>query len=484
MRYLNYDPSLSQPPPVALHFPLPVAFTSLSRCSSFPSLPRLFTSPSRCAPLPSPVALHFPLPLRFTSPSRCASLPPSVALLILPCWFTCANASYTEGSPFPRTHHSTPASPPSPAVAGALAPSVSVGHQHHQRRSLAAPRLPLPSLRQPRLECPLPPLVHPSLPALLLSHCPLPPTTLHRTPLLLHALTPRRAASIGYKQQYPSHTPTSLLLLSLTPLCYTSPTPVPTRPPLPSSFRTLSHAHCPTPLVKKPDCPPSCPSLPPVHSPIPSRPIPHSPSAFSHAIILPFPNANPQLPPLTSLSPTSLRPIPNSPSETSPFYPCHPLFPPLGLSSSLPPSTHVILSSPLYPCHPLFPPLPMSSSLPPSTHVILSSPLYPSSSLPPSTHVILSSPLYPCHPLFPPLPMSSSLPPSTHVILSSPLYPCHPRCPLLPHPHSPTHPPFAPHQGLEATVRGLAFVGDSSAPLPPPTPSLPSPPSVCSQPRA
>ncbi|CAI5943096.1 unnamed protein product [Closterium sp. NIES-64] len=249
----------------------PVGFNPLSRCSS----------------LPSRIALHFPLPLLFTSLSRCSSLP-STVVLAPPCY-------HPAHSPVALSSLAHPVSPtpsllPVSLFAGAIAPSVSVGQQHHQRLCLATPRLPPPALLQPRLDCPLPPPVHLSLTALLVPHCPFPTigfplpsssscpsasspssahsssasstplthlglsgasvappsslfpshelasfthldpshsrgatlptpylTTLHRTPILLHALTPRRAASIGYKQQYPLRTSTSLLLLTLTP---------------------------------------------------------------------------------------------------------------------------------------------------------------------------------------------------------------------------------------------------------------------------
>ncbi|CAI5942156.1 unnamed protein product [Closterium sp. NIES-65] len=228
----------------------PVGFTPLSRCSS----------------LPSRIALHFPLPLLFTSLSRCSSLP-STVVLAPPCY-------HPAHSPVALSSLAHPVSPtpsllPVSLFAGAIAPSVSVGQQHHQRLCLATPRLPPPALLQPRLDCPLPPPVHLSLTALLVPHCPFPTigfplpsssscpsasspssahssasstplthlglsgasvappsslfpshelasfthldpshsrgatlptphlTTLHRTPILLHALTPRRAASIA-----------------------------------------------------------------------------------------------------------------------------------------------------------------------------------------------------------------------------------------------------------------------------------------------
>ncbi|CAI5985752.1 unnamed protein product [Closterium sp. NIES-64] len=162
-----------------------------------------------------------------------------------------------------------PSSRSSTPLAGALAPSVSVGSSitgasaalllafprllsanlswtalsHHPSTppsppctSPTAPSLPLASLSPPPHPLPLPHLLLfsllplPSSPPRVLTHhdlchsrgatLPPPPhrTSLHRTPLLLHALTPRPAASCGYKQQYPSHTSTSPLLLSLTPL--------------------------------------------------------------------------------------------------------------------------------------------------------------------------------------------------------------------------------------------------------------------------
>ncbi|CAI6009180.1 unnamed protein product [Closterium sp. NIES-65] len=142
----------------------------------------------------SPLLTHFPPSLAFNPPF---SLPRICLLLSL-----LGSVPFTP-LPFPSPpRHSSPSPTPTP---------------------------PFPFARPP-LTCLFHPLTH-----LVLSHSrgatlPPPPhlTTLHRTPLL-QDLTPRPAASSGYKQQYPSHTSTSTLLLSLTPLCYTSPTPVPTR---------------------------------------------------------------------------------------------------------------------------------------------------------------------------------------------------------------------------------------------------------------
>ncbi|CAI5496318.1 unnamed protein product [Closterium sp. Naga37s-1] len=101
---------------------------------------------------PTPTILFPPPPL----PLRLQSL---VHLRHLSVWGSSITNASAPLLPFPHSHHplSTPASPPSPAVARSLAPSVSVGQQHHQRLCLAAPRLPPPALRQPRLDCPLPP---------------------------------------------------------------------------------------------------------------------------------------------------------------------------------------------------------------------------------------------------------------------------------------------------------------------------------------
>ncbi|CAI5988915.1 unnamed protein product [Closterium sp. NIES-65] len=233
--------SPSLPPPVAftspsrrLHIPLPspslpppVAFTSLSRrlhsLLPSPSLPPpvAFTSPSR--------RLHFPLP----SPS----LPPPISLLILP------SPSLPRLTLFPLLLRYPPAlsvclpcsfssqSPPQSPTTSSTIPFTPLPFPSPPRHSSPSPTPtpPFPFARPP-LTCLFHPLTH-----LVLSHSrgatlPPPPhlTTLHRTPLL-QDLTPRPAASSGYKQQYPSHTSTSTLLLSLTPLCYTSPTPVPTR---------------------------------------------------------------------------------------------------------------------------------------------------------------------------------------------------------------------------------------------------------------
>ncbi|CAI5993026.1 unnamed protein product [Closterium sp. NIES-65] len=126
--------------------------------------------------------------------------------------------------------------------AGALAPSVSVGQQHHRRLCCAAPRLPPPALRQPLLDCPLPPPVHPSLTTLHLSHCPL--------------------LTIGF------------------PLPSSSSSPSASSPPLltpPSSLLTSSRPHSqrPLPLARRHASSSSAPHQPPPHSTPPPRP--HTP---------------------------------------------------------------------------------------------------------------------------------------------------------------------------------------------------------------
>ncbi|CAI5996496.1 unnamed protein product [Closterium sp. NIES-64] len=250
-------PSPSHPSPVAftpssrrLHIPLaspslppPVAFTPSSRRLHFP-LP----SPS----LPSPIALappsHLPAhsPVALASPahpvSSAPSLPPgslclSPLLILFPVsppiphnLFHKLEDSLALTLPAPTLPLPAPdANPPFPH-ANPPFPSLPPAQSPTPPRTFPHSHPSIPPLARPPLTCLFHPLTH-----LVLSHSrgatlPPPPhlTTLHRTPLL-QDLTPRPAASSGYKQQYPSHTSTSTLLLSLTPLCYTSPTPVPTR---------------------------------------------------------------------------------------------------------------------------------------------------------------------------------------------------------------------------------------------------------------
>ncbi|CAI5964733.1 unnamed protein product [Closterium sp. NIES-65] len=238
LRQLSHfaDASPFTSPSRRLHFPLPSPPHPPPDAFTNPLLP-LFPFPSRRSSLPPPVAPHFPLPSLLTSPSRRSSLPPPVA--------------YT--SPARRLHFPlpSPALPPpiallivpSPSVfAGALAPSVSVGQQHHRRLCRAAPRLPPPALRQPLLDCPLPPPVHPSLTTLHLSHCPL--------------------LTIGF------------------PLPSSSSSPSASSPPLltpPSSLLTSSRPHSqrPLPLARRHASSSSAPHQPPPHSTPPPRP--HTP---------------------------------------------------------------------------------------------------------------------------------------------------------------------------------------------------------------
>ncbi|CAI5489084.1 unnamed protein product [Closterium sp. Naga37s-1] len=132
-----------------------------------PISPFRLLSPPRAAssPLPSP---SLPPPVVLASPSRCPRFPHPllVHLRHLSAWgSSITNASSSHLLAFPRSP-SPPQTPThsSSVVPDSLAPSVSVGQQNHQRFCLAAPRLPPPALRQPRLDCPLspprPPLPH------------------------------------------------------------------------------------------------------------------------------------------------------------------------------------------------------------------------------------------------------------------------------------------------------------------------------------
>ncbi|CAI5945802.1 unnamed protein product [Closterium sp. NIES-64] len=301
-------PSPSLPPPVAftspsrrLHIPLPspslpppVAFTSLSRrlhsLLPSPSLPPpvAFTSPSR--------RLHFPLP----SPS----LPPPISLLILPspslprltlfplllryppALSVCLPCSFSSQSPplFHKLEDSLALTLPAPTLplpapdanppfphANPPFPSLPPAQSPTPPRTFPHSHPSIPPLARPPLTCLFHPLTH-----LVLSHSrgatlPPPPhlTTLHRTPLL-QDLTPRPAASSGYKQQYPSHTSTSTLLLSLTPLCYTSPTP----PPLPRVQSPTASFLSPTPPRPFLHSHPFIPPFLPVQYPTLPRPFP------------------------------------------------------------------------------------------------------------------------------------------------------------------------------------------------------------------
>ncbi|CAI5524143.1 unnamed protein product [Closterium sp. Naga37s-1] len=131
-RFPSHRPRFPLPSP---SLPPPIALASPSHRPRFP-LP----SPS----LPPPVALASPsLCPRFPLPSP--SLPPPIAL-----------ASPSRRPCFPLPSPSLP-----PPIASPLAPSVSVGQQHHQRLLLSPPCLPLP---------PLPPKPPPTLPLQLLVH--------------------------------------------------------------------------------------------------------------------------------------------------------------------------------------------------------------------------------------------------------------------------------------------------------------------------
>ncbi|CAI6005408.1 unnamed protein product [Closterium sp. NIES-65] len=217
-------PSPPLPPPFAstspsrcLHFPLPSPPLPPPIASTSPSLRLHFPLPS--PPLPPPVAstspsprLHFPLP----SPS----LPPPVDFTSLshrprsplpsPCSFS--RRPLFSGSPcFPCSFsslrpplsvspaYSLPPLPPNPpptlpqvVVAGALAPSVSVGQQHHRRLCRAAPRLP--RLLSANLACtalshhpsipPSPPCTSPTAPSLPLAALSPPPPPLLTPPPL------------------------------------------------------------------------------------------------------------------------------------------------------------------------------------------------------------------------------------------------------------------------------------------------------------
>ncbi|CAI5522393.1 unnamed protein product [Closterium sp. Naga37s-1] len=296
--------------------------TPLRRCSLFPhshhplSTPASPPSPAVARSLAPSVSVGQQHHQRLCAAAPLPPLPPSSfhpRLSPFPCSrsFTCAicqcgaAASPTplrRCSLFPHSHHplSTPASPPSPAVARSLAPSVSVGQQHHQRLCAAAPFSPTPTILFPPPPLPLrlqslvhlrhlsvwgssitsasaslllafPRLLsanlawtalshlpaHPSLTALHLSHCPLlsigfplpssssspsasSPSSSHSSSSSSFPLTHLvlSGASIAPPSSlFPPHllaflthlTSTPPLLLSLTPFCYTSPTPFPTR---------------------------------------------------------------------------------------------------------------------------------------------------------------------------------------------------------------------------------------------------------------
>ncbi|CAI5499758.1 unnamed protein product, partial [Closterium sp. Naga37s-1] len=186
------SPFPSRRPPFSLPSPSlfpPVAFPFLSRRLPF-SLPSPTLFPRVAFPFPSR-SLPFPLPS--PSPPSLALMPPAPMLPFIPLP--------------PSLFHPLlpPFSPPSPAVAGQTL-------------------LPPPSSLATSLAI----LTHLDLSHSAGATLPPPPhlTTLHRTPLL-PALTPRPAASSGYKQQDPSDTSTSTLLLSLTPCVTPRPLPSP-----------------------------------------------------------------------------------------------------------------------------------------------------------------------------------------------------------------------------------------------------------------
>ncbi|CAI5501847.1 unnamed protein product [Closterium sp. Naga37s-1] len=281
-------PSPSLPPPIALaspshrpRFPLPspslpppIALASPSHRPRFPlpspSLPPPFAlaSPSHRHrfPLPSPL---LPPPVALASPSRRPRFPrPSLVHLRHLCWFTCAICQCgAAASPTPLRRCSLSPTPtilfPPPPLPLPLQSLVHLRHLSVWGSSitsasasllLAFPRLLSANLAWTALSH-LP--AHPSLTALHLSHCPLlsigfplpssssspsasSPSSSHSSSSSSFPLTHLvlSGASIAPPSSlFPPHllaflthlTSTPLLLLSLTPFCYTSPTPFPTR---------------------------------------------------------------------------------------------------------------------------------------------------------------------------------------------------------------------------------------------------------------
>ncbi|CAI5509044.1 unnamed protein product [Closterium sp. Naga37s-1] len=352
--------------------------TPLRRCSPSPTPTILFPPPPLPLPLQSLVHLRH-LSVWGSSITNASApllpfppLPPSSFhphLSPFPCSrsFTCAicqcgaAASPTplrRCSLFPHSHHplSTPASPPSPAVARSLAPSVSVGQQHHQRLCAAAPFPPLPpSSFHPRLS-PFP-CSRSFTCAICQCGAAASPTPLRRCSLFPHSHHPLST---------PASPPSPAVARSLAPsvsvgqqhhqrLCAAAPFP----PLPPSSFhprlspfpcsRSFTCAICQCGAAASPAPLPRCSSPSPACSP----------------------PTSPGLP-----SPTS-PPTPPSPPSTSPTAPCFPL-------ASLSPPPHPLPPPPLLP--PLTPP-----PLPPSPSLIWFS-LVPQSLLPPPSSLLTSSP--------------------------------------------------------------------------------------------
>ncbi|CAI5954492.1 unnamed protein product [Closterium sp. NIES-65] len=311
-----------------LHFPLPspplpplVASTSPSRRLHFPLPP---------PPLPPPFAstspscrLHFPLPspplpppLAFTSPSPRLHFPrPSTSL---PSPIARAPPSHPPArSPVALSSPAHPVSPaPSlPSVPLCLSPllilfplSPPIPHPLFLKfrwctRAIgecgaAASLAPLPrcsspsppALRQPRLDCPLPPPVHPSLTTLHLSHCP---------PLTIGFPLPSSSSSHSSSSSSPlarivlsgasiappsSLFPPHLLASSLTTTSASRAAP---------RFLLLRTAPASTALHSS-----STPSHPALRRSIPPLPpsFPPLSLALFLTIILPFPDANPPFP--------------------------------------------------------------------------------------------------------------------------------------------------------------------------------------------
>ncbi|CAI5508767.1 unnamed protein product [Closterium sp. Naga37s-1] len=193
---------------------------------------------------PTPTILFPPPPL----PLRLQSL---VHLRHLSVWGSSITNASAPLLPFPHSHHplSTPASPPSPAVARSLAPSVSVGQQHHQRLCAAAPFSPTPTILfpPPPLPLPLQSLVHlrhlsvwgssiTNASAPLLPFPPLPPSSFHPR---LSPFACSRSFTCAICQCGAAASPTPLRRCSLSP----TPTILFPPPPLPLPLQSLVHLH-------------------------------------------------------------------------------------------------------------------------------------------------------------------------------------------------------------------------------------------------
>ncbi|CAI5478218.1 unnamed protein product [Closterium sp. Yama58-4] len=287
-------------------------FTSPSRCSSLPP-PIAFTLPSRRLHFPllspslsPPVALPFSLPSLYSTPSRLLHSPlPSPCSFfrrplfpVSPCFPSSFSSPCLTLSVSPA--HSLPPPPPNPPptlpqIVGVLAPTrpppmlpfsplpPSPFHPRLPPFSCSrwctcaigecgaaaspaplprCPRLSLPALRQPRLDCPLPPPVHPSPTSLHLSHCP--PYHWLPSPLLL--IVSLRLISFLLP-----------LLLFLPPRSYRSLWGFNRSSllPLPSSHLRVPHSPRPLPLALRHTTSSSAPHQPPPHSTPPPRP--HTP---------------------------------------------------------------------------------------------------------------------------------------------------------------------------------------------------------------